>query len=187
MPGDLGSLVVDADGGQAAAGVCQRQPIRRHNLGLRAGNGYGTARAGHSLLGSAQRAYPALVFRRLADRWALAQEVAGAGGRSNALVEEQLKTMNASAMRILEARWKAPAGMPWKPPCAGWRRRSPAQSPTTKTQPACSSVPSASCCAAHGLRHPGAPFQLVGAVGNAARLPVPAAARSRGSRPGSGG
>lgn len=94
MPGDSGSLVVDADGG-ASRGLVFASDSQSGGItwACELGTVMGLLELDTPCSGALNALIRRSVFRRLADRWVLAQEVVGAGGRSNALIEEQLKTM----------------------------------------------------------------------------------------------
>jgi hypothetical protein len=94
MPGDSGSLVVDADGGASRGLVFASDEI---SGGITWACELGTVMSLLELdtpcTGSLNALIRRSVFIRLADRWSLAQEVAGVGGTSNVLVTEQIETM----------------------------------------------------------------------------------------------
>ena len=94
MPGDSGSLVVDSDGG-ASRGLVFASNGQSGGItwACELGTVMSLLELDTPCTGSLNALIRRSVFVRLADRWALAQELAGAGGTSNSLVAEQLETM----------------------------------------------------------------------------------------------
>jgi hypothetical protein len=94
MPGDSGSLVVDADGGAARGLVFASDSV---SGGITWACELGTVMSLLELdtpcTGGLNALIRRSVFRRLADRWALSQELAVAGGSRNALVSEHIETV----------------------------------------------------------------------------------------------
>jgi hypothetical protein len=94
MPGDSGSLVVDAGGGAARGLVFASDSI---SGGITWACELGTIMSLLELDTPCSGGLNALirrsVFRRLSGRWALSQELAAAGGSRNALVSEHIETV----------------------------------------------------------------------------------------------
>jgi hypothetical protein len=102
MPGDSGSLVVDAAGG-AARGLVFASDNQSGGLtwACELGPIMSLLELDTPCTGGLNALIRRSVFRRLADRWALSQELAAAGGLRNALVSEQIETVARFRRRYL--------------------------------------------------------------------------------------
>jgi hypothetical protein len=111
MPGDSGSLVVDANGGASRGLVFASDSISGGlTWACELGAVMTTLELDTPCTGALNALIRRSVFRRLGDRWALAQERARAGGASNALVAEQLETMKRFRRGYLSTRAEGTAG-----------------------------------------------------------------------------